>query len=122
MKFRARGRPSPGQRRGPQRGSVPSAAANNKPLQAANRRDRGGNRVQVSFFGERDNPPYGALNLHAVWDVHMVRRLIADRGGESAVVSAPLAAGDRSAWEPGSIAHLVHDSHPHAADTVYAAP
>jgi len=51
----------------------------------------------------------------------MVRRLIADRGGESAVVSAPVAARDRSAWERGSIADWVDESHRIAADTVYAA-
>src|SRR6267142_242450 len=50
-----------------------------QPLHAANHGDRGGNQVQVSFFGERDNPPYGSLNLHAVWDVRLVARLRADR-------------------------------------------
>jgi hypothetical protein len=89
-------------------------------LHVANRGDRGGNRVQVSFFGERDNPRYGALNLHAVWDVHMVRRLVADRGGENAIVSAPVAARDRSAWERGSIADWVDESHRIAEATVYA--
>jgi len=74
----------------------------------------------VSFFGERDNPPYGALNLHALWDVHVVRRLVADRGGESVIVSAPVAARDRSAWERGSIADWVDESHRIARDTVYA--
>jgi hypothetical protein len=90
-----------------------------QPLHAANRGDRGGNRVQVSFFGERDNPPYGSLNLHAVWDVSMVRRLIADRGGESAIVSAPIADGTRDAWGRGSISDWAVESHRIARDTVY---
>ena len=90
-----------------------------QPLHAANRGDRGGNRVQVSFFGERDNPPYGNLNLHAIWDVHLVRRLLADRGGERAIVSAPIADGDRNAWEKGSISGLIDESHRIARDTVY---
>jgi len=90
-----------------------------QPLHAANRGDHGGNRVQVSFFGERDNPPYGTLNLHAVWDVSMVRRLIADRGGERAIVSAPIADGNRNAWEKGSISDWTGESHRIARDTVY---
>jgi hypothetical protein len=58
-----------------------------QPLHAATHDDRGGNAAQVSFFGERDNPPYGTINLHAIWDVHMVRRLVLDRGGKDTIVS-----------------------------------
>jgi nuclease S1 len=90
-----------------------------QPLHAADRRDRGGNRVQVSFFGERDAPPYGSLNLHSVWDVSLVSRLVADRGGESAFVSASIAAADRSVWERGSIADWIAESHALARDRVY---
>jgi hypothetical protein len=113
-------RARPGQRNEALKWVVHIVGDIHQPLHAANRGDRGGNRVQVSFFGERDNPPYGALNLHAVWDVHMVRRLVADRGGESAIVSAPVAARDRSAWERGSIGDWVDESHRIAGDTVYA--
>ncbi len=92
-----------------------------QPLHAANRRDRGGNTVQVSFFGQRDNPPYGSLNLHAVWDVHMVRRLVAGRGGERAFVSASPNERDQAAWEKGSISGWVAESHAIAGDFAYAA-
>jgi len=92
-----------------------------QPLHAANRRDRGGNTVQVSFFGQRDNPPYGSLNLHAVWDVHIVRRLVAGRGGERAIVSASPNERDRAAWERGSISDWVAESHAIARNFVYAA-
>ena len=91
-----------------------------QPLHAANRGDRGGNVVQVSFFGARDNPPYGTLNLHAVWDVHLLSRLVADRGGEGAFVSAPIAESDRRAWEQGSIPDWIAESHVLARDRVYA--
>jgi len=91
-----------------------------QPLHAANRGDRGGNLVQVAFFGERDNPPYGSLNLHAVWDVHMLRRLTAGRGGERTLVSAPIADSDRRAWETGSISDWIAESHALARDRVYA--
>ncbi len=90
-----------------------------QPLHAANRRDRGGNTVQVSFFGQRDNPPYGSLNLHAVWDVHIVRRLLAERGGERALVSVSPSGRDRAAWEEGSVADWIAESHRIARDSVY---
>ena len=90
-----------------------------QPLHAGNRGDRGGNRVQVSFFGERDNPPYGSVNLHAIWDVHMLRRLISERGGERAIVSGPIADRDRNAWEKGSIADWIGESHQIARNVVY---
>jgi len=92
-----------------------------QPLHAVNRGDRGGNRVQVSFFGERDDAPYGSLNLHAIWDVHMVRRLISDRQGERAIVSAPIGGKDRAAWEKGSISDWIDESHAIAKNVVYPA-
>jgi S1/P1 Nuclease len=92
-----------------------------QPLHAANRGDRGGNRVQVSFFGQRDNPPYGSLNLHAIWDEQMPARLIAERGGERAFVSAVIDESDRRMWERGSIADWMAESHALAREKVYAA-
>jgi hypothetical protein len=91
-----------------------------QPLHAGNRGDRGGNRVQVSFFGERDNPPYGSINLHAIWDVHMVRRLISERGGERAIISAPVSEAQREGWEKGSISDWIGESHLLAKDAAYA--
>jgi len=90
-----------------------------QPLHAANRGDRGGNRIQVSFFGERDNPPYGSINLHAIWDVHMVRRLISERGGERAIVSVAVADPDRNAWEKGSVPDWIGESHQIARNVAY---
>jgi nuclease S1 len=112
-------RAAPGQRNEALKWVVHLVGDLHQPLHAANRGDRGGNRVQVSFFGERDNPPYGALTLHAAWDLSMVRRLIADRGGERAIVSAPVADGDRIAWEKGSISDWTAESHRIARDAVY---
>jgi len=92
-----------------------------QPLHAATHGDRGGNAVQVSFFGERDNPPYGTINLHAIWDVHMVRRLIRDKGGEDAIVSAAVGEAQRAAWEQGSISEWITESHALARTIVYPA-
>jgi len=91
-----------------------------QPLHAANHGDRGGNQVQVSFFGARDNPPYGSLNLHALWDVHLLARLLADRGGERSLVSAAIAGSDRKMWEQGAISDWIAESHGLARDRVYA--
>jgi len=92
-----------------------------QPLHAATHDDRGGNDVQVSFFGERDNPPYGTINLHAIWDVHMVRRLILDRGGEDAIVAPDIGEAQQAAWGHGSIAGWVRESHALAVAVVYPA-
>ena len=92
-----------------------------QPLHASNRHDQGGNAVQVAFFGQRDNPPYRNLNLHALWDVHMVRRLVAERGGERAFVSASLSDGEKSAWGKGSISDWIRESHEIARDLAYTA-
>ncbi len=92
-----------------------------QPLHAADRHDRGGNKVEVSFFGQRDNPPYGNLNLHAVWDVHMVQRLVAERGGENAFVSARIADADKLAWERGSISDWMNESNLIARNFAYSA-
>ena len=75
--------------------------------------------MQVSVFGERDNPPYGTINLHAIWDIHMVRRLTLDKGGEDAVVSRGIGDAQRAAWEQGSIADWVNESHAIARTVVY---
>lgn len=90
-----------------------------QPLHAATHGDRGGNTVQVSFFGERDNPPYGTINLHAIWDVHMVRRLTLEKGGEGAVVSQDIGEPERLAWERGSISEWVNESNAIARTVVY---
>jgi hypothetical protein len=114
-------RASPGQRNQALKWIVHLIGDIHQPLHAANHADRGGNRVQVSFFGERDNPPYGSLNLHAVWDVHLVRRMLADRQGERAWIAAPMSGAQRAAWDSGSVSDWVAESHALARDVAYAA-
>jgi hypothetical protein len=87
-----------------------------QPLHAADHDDRGGNRIEVSFFGERDNAPYGTINLHSVWDVHLVKRLIGERG------EAPFYAingSDKTSWERGTLAQWMAESHRLARSAVY---
>ena len=92
-----------------------------QPLHASTHSDRGGNTVKVSFFGARDNPPYGEMNLHAIWDIFMLRRLIAEKGGEDAIVSSPVGDADKTAWERGSILDWVEESNRIAMTLVYRA-
>lgn len=91
-----------------------------QPLHAATRRDNGGNAVEVSFFGQRDNPPYGTIKLHTIWDVHMVQRLIADKGGERAIAASRISDADKAAWEQGTISDWIDESHQIARTFVYS--
>lgn len=90
-----------------------------QPLHAADHDDRGGNRVEVSFFGERDNAPYGTINLHAIWDVHLLKRLLEQRGGEAAFQVAWISGSDKAAWERGTPAQWMAESHRLARSVVY---
>jgi S1/P1 Nuclease len=92
-----------------------------QPLHAADHRDQGGNRVEVAFFGARDNAPYGTIRLHTIWDIHIVDRLVADRRGEAAIVSARMTGAQKAQWEQGSIADWMRESHEIARDFVYPA-
>ena len=94
-----------------------------QPLHASTRRDNGGNAVEVSFFGQRDNPPYGTIKLHTIWDVHMVQRLISEKGGgqggERAIASARIGDADKAAWEQGTISDWIDESYQIATNFVY---
>jgi hypothetical protein len=92
-----------------------------QPLHAANHRDQGGTRVEVSFFGQRDNPPYGTVKLHTIWDIHMVQRRVSEKGGEKAIVSAPIGNAEKTEWERGSISDWMEESNHIARTFVYPA-
>ncbi len=111
-------RARPGQRNQALKWIVHLVGDIHQPLHAADHADRGGNRVQVSFFGERDNPPYGSLNLHAVWDVQLVRRLVTERGGERAWIGDGTQRAERAA---GPVGDWVGESHALARDVAYGA-
>jgi hypothetical protein len=89
-----------------------------QPLHAADNHDRGGNAVAVVFFGQTEGHR-GELNLHTIWDEQLVERLVAARGGETAIVSTPITAGDRAAWAAGSIGDWMLESKALARTAVY---
>jgi hypothetical protein len=90
-----------------------------QPLHAAGHNDRGGNAVEVAFFGDRGID--GRLNLHAVWDFHLLRRWLSERGGERIVLSAPLSSSELADWQRGSPSEWIAESHAIARDLVYPA-
>lgn len=89
-----------------------------QPLHGADNHDRGGNGVAVVFFGETQGRR-GPLNLHTVWDEQLVERLVAERGGEAAIASAPIPAADLAAWSAGSVEAWMHESNVLARGVVY---
>jgi hypothetical protein len=90
-----------------------------QPLHAADNRDHGGNHVRASFFGETENPPWGPINLHAIWDVHIVSRMLKERDPAQQLLASPIAEAERAAWERGSIADWMAESHEVAKSVVY---
>lgn len=91
-----------------------------QPLHAATHDDHGGNRIEVSFFGERDNAPYGTIRLHTVWDVHLLRRLLQQRGGETAFLSTTISGSDKAYWERGAMEQWMAESNRLAKKAAYA--
>lgn len=89
-----------------------------QPLHAADHHDRGGNTVLVSFFGQ-ETWEYGNVSLHSIWDVQMVKRLIAERGGEAALSEKPVGEAEVALWTQGSIQDWLLESHAVARSIVY---
>ena len=90
-----------------------------QPLHAADHRDRGGNAVLVSFFGQ-ETWDYGEVSLHSIWDVQMVGRLIAGRGSEAALAVKPASESELALWRQGSIRDWLTESNQLARSFVYA--
>src|SRR5258708_4781332 len=82
---------------------------------------RAGARSARSLPGRMRSENTIRKSRHAVWDVHMVRRLVAERGGEQAFVSASPSDGQKAAWGKGSISDWIRESNEIARDPVYTA-
>ncbi len=94
-----------------------------QPMHCADNRDRGGNDVDVVFFGEVLNPFSGTpWNLHAVWDAGLIER----RGlsvSDYARRLAPRVGRDSvSKIERGAVVDWVLESHRAAVETIYRLP
>lgn len=89
-----------------------------QPLHVSDHDDHGGNRVAVAFFGSARLGE--TTNLHRIWDVDMVERMVEEQGGQAAFLAKPISTADRQRWEQGSIDDWVRESHDLAAAFVYA--
>jgi hypothetical protein len=90
-----------------------------QPLHAADHGDHGGNRIEASFFGKRDNSPYGTIRLHTIWDVHLLKRLLQQRGSEAAFLSVAVNTSDKAHWERGTLQQWMAESHRLGKEVVY---
>lgn len=97
-----------------------------QPLHASDHDDKGGNDVQITFFGKRTDdtfagrtsPPY---NLHTAWDRLIPVRMLDERGGYERFLADKPSVESRKAWEAGDIDAWTHESFVLARDFVYPA-
>ena len=83
-----------------------------QPLHCEDNHDKGGNGVQVIFFGE-------PTNLHAVWDSGILRR-IKPYGNQLAEQLAPtITATQKTQWEQGTLEDWALESHWLARSVAY---
>lgn len=84
-----------------------------QPLHSANNADRGGNEDRV-VLGKRHT------NLHAVWDVDVVRALGRSPDEVAARLEHQISDRDRMAWQRGTVVDWVNESFRIAKQDIYA--
>lgn len=94
-----------------------------QPLHSADNRDRGGNDVLVTFFGEALNPFSGKpWNLHAVWDGGLIERRGLSVSEYARRLTRHIGRGRASEMERGTVADWALESHRAAVATSYRLP
>jgi hypothetical protein len=84
-----------------------------QPLHVSHAEDRGGNDVEVEWFGEPSNP-------HWVWDTGIVREALGRSWRRIAEqIEAGLAQETAADWEAGSVVDWTHESYRLSVDVVY---
>lgn len=83
-----------------------------QPLHDADNGDRGGNRVQV-VLGRRHT------NLHAVWDVDIVRALGRDPEEVAARLENEITPAEKRAWSAGNATQWANEAHQIARTEIY---
>jgi hypothetical protein len=84
-----------------------------QPLHVSHAEDRGGNDVEVEWFGEPSN-------LHRVWDTGIVREALGRSWRRIAEqIEAGLAQETAADWEAGSVVDWTHESYRLSVDVVY---
>jgi len=83
-----------------------------QPLHCADNNDQGGNKVQVTFFGQPSS-------LHAVWDGGIIRREKQFGAQLAATLESHITPEQRVAWARGSVEHWALESHALAVRVAY---
>jgi hypothetical protein len=95
-----------------------------QPLHASDDDDRGGNDVQVTFLGQRSDPPVEGrttypYNLHTAWDRLIPYKEFDDEGGYAKFLAQRPSDETRRDWEVGDIDAWSMESYQLAHDFVY---
>ncbi|GAB2902405.1 S1/P1 nuclease [Microbulbifer echini] len=83
-----------------------------QPLHTGLYSDRGGNDVQVQFFGEE-------TNLHALWDIQLVSRVVADWQDYAQRQTEIIRPGERQLWQSTTVEEWARESHQIAHNLAY---
>lgn len=94
-----------------------------QPLHCADNRDRGGNEVLVTFFGEAAEPERNRpWNLHAVWDSGLLRRTGLTEVEYARKLSKRLETRSLTRIQRGTVADWALETHRAAVEQAYAVP
>ncbi|WP_444922208.1 S1/P1 nuclease [Microbulbifer sp. CnH-101-G] len=83
-----------------------------QPLHTGLYSDRGGNDVVVQFFGEE-------TNLHALWDIHLVSRIVSDWQDYAKEQTEKIGAAQSRLWQSTNATHWAKESHQLAHKLAY---
>lgn len=83
-----------------------------QPLHAGFRDDRGGNRVDIEYRGERSN-------LHRFWDSMLAAERLSETGRQAAVVDDSVIGPASGSWRPADVVAWTEESHALAATRAY---
>ncbi len=89
-----------------------------QPLHAGRGEDRGGNDIQVSFFGERGTAER-PLRLHSVWDSGIMRRASLRWPASAEELAAGISPTDVVAWSNADVVGWANESFRIANEIVY---
>lgn len=85
-----------------------------QPLHSGDNNDRGGNGLQVTFFGRN-------TNLHSVWDTLLIEHIDANTDNYATMLGAKIEDSDISAWQQGTVEVWALESHEVATKVAYGA-
>jgi hypothetical protein len=91
-----------------------------QPLHAGRPEDLGGNRIMVSFFGDRGTAEH-PMQLHSVWDSGVLRRARLRWPDSAGDLMAGISTADVAAWTNSDVVSWTNESYRIAEEFVYTA-